>query len=270
MTAGLTRRTVLIGSGLALAGCVAPPPGAGPTAAVPGFGGGFDYGTIYGQIDDNGVVVPALDLSTINPDVLRREVAYSGPYRPGSIVVNIPERRLYLVEKGGRAIRYGVGVGREEALNFQGPGVIAAKAVWPHWAPTAHMIHAMPKYAAYAGGMKGGIDNPLGARALYLYRGGVDTHFRLHGTIEPETIGTPVSSGCIRLFNQDIIDLYNRVPPGTVVNVIQGPGRYADSDDAPPPEAVQVATPEFGDGGYSPSYGEGAYGYPPYSYKSVY
>ena len=120
---------------------------------------------------------------------------FNGPYRPGSIVVVIPERRLYLVQPGGRAIRYAVGVGRQEALNFQGSAVIARKAVWPRWAPTATMIRAMPRYAAYAGGMEGGIGNPLGARALYLYRGNEDTHFRLHGTIEPETIGQPVSSG---------------------------------------------------------------------------
>ena len=84
------------------------------------------------------------------------------------------------------------------------------------------MIHAIPRYAAYAGGMPGGINNPLGARALYLYRDGQDTHFRLHGTTEPETIGTAVSSGCIRLVNHDIIDLYNRVPVGATVVVLQG------------------------------------------------
>ena len=94
------------------------------------------------------------------------------------------------------------------------------KEKWPHWTPTANMIAAIPMYRAYAGGINGGIDNPLGARALYLYRNGRDTHFRLHGTTEPQSIGQAVSSGCIRLFNQDIIDLYERVPIGTQVTVV--------------------------------------------------
>ena len=142
---------------------------------------------------------------------------FTTPYKPGTVVVKIPERRLYLVQPNGRAIRYAVGVGRAEALNFRGTATIGRKAEWPSWTPTEHMIHAIPRYAAYAGGMPGGINNPLGARALYLYRDGQDTHFRLHGTTEPETIGTAVSSGCIRLVNHDIIDLYNRVPVGATV-----------------------------------------------------
>jgi lipoprotein-anchoring transpeptidase ErfK/SrfK len=134
----------------------------------------------------------------------------------------VPQRRLYLVEEGGRALRYGVGVGRSEALNFRGSAVIGRKEKWPRWTPTATMVAAIPRYRAYAGGMEGGPDNPLGPRALYLYRDGRDTYFRIHGTIEPETIGTAVSSGCIRLFNQDILDLFERVPVGTHVTVVQG------------------------------------------------
>jgi lipoprotein-anchoring transpeptidase ErfK/SrfK len=175
----------------------------------------------YGSVSDGGRVVPPLDASTIDPALLRQEVPWKGRERPGSIVVNVGQRRLYLVEAGGKALRYGVGVGRAEALNFRGSAVIGAKAEWPHWTPTDHMMSAIPRYRAYAGGMPGGIENPLGARALYLYRDGQDTHFRLHGTTEPESIGKAVSSGCIRLFNQDIIDLYNRVPVGTPVTVLQ-------------------------------------------------
>ncbi len=255
MATVFSRRAILIGSGLTLSGCVATSPNGGPTvAAMPGIGGGFDYASIYGPLNDNGVQVPALDLSTINPDLLRREVAYSGPSRPGSIVVHIPERRLYYVQSGGRAIRYGVGVARAEALNFQGSAVIGRKAVWPHWAPTANMIRALPKYAAYAGGMSGGIDNPLGARALYLYRGNQDSHFRLHGTAEPESIGLLVSSGCIRLFNHDIIDLYNRAPVGTGVTVIQGGGQaYArgDVNDADAPSTVAVGDDPYANAPYA-------------------
>ncbi len=175
----------------------------------------------YGPITNEPYPIEAIDVSRRDPSLLRQEVAYAGPYKPGTIVVNIAERRLYLVQPGGRALRYAVGVGRAEALNFQGSAVIGRKSEWPNWTPTATMISAIPRYAAYAGGMPGGINNPLGARALYLYRDGQDTHFRLHGTIEPDTIGTAVSSGCIRLVNQDIIDLYNRVPVGTKVVVLQ-------------------------------------------------
>ena len=146
-----------------------------------------------------------------------------GSERPGSIVINVPERRLYLVEGGGRALRYAVGVGRNEALNFHGSAVIGRKEEWPRWTPTANMIAAMPRYRPYAGGMAGGVGNPLGARALYLYRDGHDTYFRVHGTNEPQSIGHAVSSGCIRLFNQDIIDLYKRVPVGTHVTVVTDP-----------------------------------------------
>ena len=158
---------------------------------------------------------------SIDPDLMRQEVAYGAPYRTGTVVVNIRERRLYLVQPGGRALRYAVGVGRAETRNFHGSAMIGRKETWPSWTPTANMMRAMPRYRAYAGGMPGGIENPLGARALYLYRDGEDTYFRLHGTNEPHTIGTAVSSGCIRLFNQDIIDLYNRVPVGAPVVVLQ-------------------------------------------------
>ena len=198
----LSRRTVIAGLPLLVAGCVS--------------SGG------YGVTQDGGFDLTPIDLTTIDPSLLRQEVAWHGKERPGSIVVNVPERRLYLVEDGGRALRYGVGVGRTEGMNFRGSAVIGRKEKWPHWTPTASMMAAMPRYRHYAGGLDGGTDNPLGARALYLYRDGHDTFFRLHGTTEPETIGTAVSSGCIRLFNQDIIDLYNRVPVGTHVTVVQG------------------------------------------------
>ena len=172
---------------------------------------------LYGALTNEPYPIEAINDRSIDSDLFRREVSYVSSYRPGTIVVNIPQRRLYLVQPGGKAMRYSVGVGRTEALNFSGTAIIGRKAEWPSWTPTASMIENIPRYAEYAGGMPGGLDNPLGARALYLYRNGVDTHFRLHGTIEPETIGTAVSSGCIRLFNHDIIDLYNRVPVGTLV-----------------------------------------------------
>ena len=139
--------------------------------------------------------------------------------RPGTIVVNISERYLYAVEENGKATRYGVAVG-EEGLTFKGKATIGNKAEWPGWTPTASMIRRKPRLAQYAGGVPGGENNPLGARALYLYQGGRDTLFRLHGTNEPWLIGSAVSNGCIRLTNDDIIDLYDRTPVGTKVLVI--------------------------------------------------
>jgi len=196
---GLTRRAFALGLPLFAAACTT---------------------TDYGGMSDGGFIVPAVNTSGVDPSLFRQEVAWSGAEKPGTIVVNVELRRLYLVEGGGRALRYGVGVGREPGINFRGTAVIGRKEKWPHWTPTATMMAEMPRYRPYAGGLNGGPDNPLGPRALYLYRDGHDTYFRLHGTTEPETIGTAVSSGCIRLFNQDIIDLYNRVPVGTTVVVV--------------------------------------------------
>jgi len=241
MTGRVDRRAVLAALGLLLGGC-ATPRGVGPTAGRWGSSPS-EYAGAYSLIVDDGHEIPALDHSRINPDLLRRQVPFTGPYRPGTVVVDVAERRLYLVQPGGVAIRYAVGVGREEALNFRGSAVIGRKAEWPRWAPTASMIQRMPRYAAYAGGMPGGLDNPLGARALYLYRGNQDTHFRLHGTNEPETIGTAVSSGCIRLFNHDIIDLYNRVPVGSPVVVQQEPGPVADLQERVPVADLQEPGP---------------------------
>jgi len=204
-----SRRALLVGLPLLAAGCGM-------------IDGDFLPGGDYGGIDDDGNHIPPVDFTTVDRDLLRRQVAWRGTQKPGSVVVNIPERHLYLVLDNGRALRYAVGVGRSEALNFQGSAVIGHKEKWPRWTPTATMMAAIPRYRPYAGGMPGGIGNPLGARALYLYRDGKDTYFRLHGTNEPESIGHAVSSGCIRLFNQDIIDLYNRVPVGTHVTVVQG------------------------------------------------
>jgi lipoprotein-anchoring transpeptidase ErfK/SrfK len=195
----LSRRALLAGLPLLLAGC----------------------GGNYGHMTDGGFGIAPVDITTVDQDLLRREVAWNGKEKPGTIVVNVSQRRLYLVEAGGRALRYGIGVGRSEGANFRGSAVIGRKEKWPHWTPTENMKQAIPLYRHYAGGMDGGPDNPLGPRALYLYRDGKDTFFRLHGTTEPETIGQAVSSGCIRLFNQDIIDLYNRVPVGAHV-VVRG------------------------------------------------
>lgn len=123
-------------------------------------------------------------------------------------------------KRTSHAIRYGVGVGRE-GLAFAGTGTVRKKQEWPHWTPTSTMIAREPKrYAKWARGMDGGIGNPLGAQALYLFKDGKDTRYRIHGTTEPDSIGKAVSSGCIRMMNQDVIDLYSRVPLGTKVVVL--------------------------------------------------
>lgn len=148
-----------------------------------------------------------------------RRVRFRG-YRPGTIVVDPRNHYLYLVESRRSARRYGVGVGKA-GLAFKGSATIRRKAKWPSWTPTQNMIRREPeKYAKYAGGVPGGPGNPLGARALYLYRGKRDTYFRIHGTTQPWSIGHSVSNGCIRMLNEHVIDLYERVPMGARVVVL--------------------------------------------------
>jgi lipoprotein-anchoring transpeptidase ErfK/SrfK len=143
----------------------------------------------------------------------RQIVPYESNYKPGTIIVETSERRLYLVLQDGEALRYGIGVGRD-GFRWSGQHTITRVAEWPGWTPPADMRRRVPDLPAY---MPGGPDNPLGARALYIG----STLYRIHGTSEPWTIGQAVSSGCIRLTNEDIIDLYNRVHVGALVVVRQ-------------------------------------------------
>jgi len=174
----------------------------------------------YGEINDNGTIISAVDTSKIDPRYLRQIVDYQTDEPVGTIIVDPQNRFLYLVMEGGKAMRYGVGVAKA-GLEFEGQADILRKAAWPGWVPTPDMIKREPeRYGPYAKGLDGGLHNPLGARALYLYKDGKDTLYRIHGTNEPWSIGKPVSSGCIRLLNHDIIDLYNRVPKGARVVVL--------------------------------------------------
>ena len=142
-------------------------------------------------------------------------VAFPGGYKPGTIVVKTDERRLYLVEPGGKARRYAIAVGKE-GLQFTGKGTVGDMQEWPRWIPTKEMIEREPKkYKQYEDGMDGGPDNPLGARAIYLYQGKQDTHIRVHGTIAPNSIGTAASNGCFRMINSHVVDLYGRVKMGS-------------------------------------------------------
>jgi lipoprotein-anchoring transpeptidase ErfK/SrfK len=213
----ISRRTLICGTPILLAGCVTQQ--TSMPALLPSLSP--QYLSMYAAVAGEPFPVEAVDLTSVNPDFLRREVAFRTPEQPGTIVVDPGNRYAYLVLERGRALRYGVGVGKDEAFNFRGAAIIARKAEWPRWTPTPDMIRREPeRYAKYAGGLEGGPENPLGPRALYLYRDGRDTLYRLHGTNEPSTIGTMVSSGCVRLLNQDIIDLYRRVPVGTRVVVL--------------------------------------------------
>lgn len=177
--------------------------------AVPGYEG----------VQDGEFFIEPVPARYLQDGNIKTEVSYTGPEAPGTVVVDTFARKLYLVGEGGTATRYPIAVGRE-GMSFRGAGVIGRKAEWPSWQPTANMIRTRPDlYAEYAGGLPGGLQNPLGARALYLYRGGRDSMFRIHGTSDAASVGHATSAGCIRLFNQDAIDLYNKVPNGTRVKV---------------------------------------------------
>jgi lipoprotein-anchoring transpeptidase ErfK/SrfK len=174
----------------------------------------------YAAVTDGGFQVPAVTLQNFDPRYRRQLVNDTTGERPGTIVVDPKNRFLYLVQKGGTAFRYGVGVGRE-GMAWSGTARVAYKRKWPRWTPTQDMIARDPgTYRKWANGMEGGTDNPLGARALYLFEGGKDTLYRIHGTNQPASIGRNMSSGCIRMMNQDVIDLYNRVPDGAKVVVL--------------------------------------------------
>lgn len=162
--------------------------------------------------------IEAVDLSQIDRRFWRQVVPDPTGEPVGTIVVDPDAKYLWLVMEGGQAMRYGIGVGRE-GFGWSGTADIMRKAEWPTWTPPRQMIERQPELEQWANGMPGGPDNPLGARALYLYRNGRDTLYRLHGTAEPWSIGRAVSSGCIRLLNVEVIDLYRRVPVGTRVVV---------------------------------------------------
>jgi lipoprotein-anchoring transpeptidase ErfK/SrfK len=164
--------------------------------------------------DEPGVVPNAADEQL--PLQFRRQVVlYRSSEPPGTIIVQTAERFLYVVQPGGRAIRYGIGVGRE-GFQWQGLQHITRKQEWPDWTPPAEMIARQPYLPRF---MAGGPGNPMGARALYLG----ETVYRIHGTNQPKTIGTAVSSGCFRLVNGDVMDLYDRIPVGTKVIIRQKP-----------------------------------------------
>ncbi|HEX9905892.1 MAG TPA: L,D-transpeptidase [Propylenella sp.] len=209
----LTRRFFLAGAASALAGACTGA-GMGPLAYAPGEGSG-----LLVPNTNEPHRVPGVNLATIPAQYRRQIVRDPTGEKPGTIVVDPGQRYLYLVMEGGRARRYGIGVGRQ-GFGWHGTATVGAKRTWPAWYPPKEMQERDERARAYANGMDGGPDNPLGARALYLHQNGRDTLYRVHGTNEPRSIGRAVSSGCIRMLNADVIDLYDRVPTGTRVVVL--------------------------------------------------
>ena len=180
---------------------------------------------MYGPVEGEPFPIPAVNLARINPAFLRKAVAYDTTEAPGTIVVDPHRHYLYHVLGNGRAMRYGVGVGRDGFL-WSGTAMIHDKQEWPDWYPPKEMFDRQPEIKKEMSklqsglGMHGGPGNPLGARAMYLWENNKDTLYRIHGTVEPWTIGTSVSSGCIRMINQDAINLYSSTPAGTKVIVL--------------------------------------------------
>ena len=214
----LASRLVALAAPLVLVGCMAT--GGDITQALDPGPDPY-YAAMYGPMPNERFPLPATEIRNVDPRFYRQQVDYHRSERAGTIVVDTQNRFLYLVQENGKAMRYGIGVGRA-GLEFSGTARVARKAEWPTWTPTQDMIAREPeRNAQWAGGMPPGLDNPLGARALYLFEGNRDTLYRIHGTTEPWSIGLAVSSGCIRMFNQDIIDLYGRVAIDTEVVVLQ-------------------------------------------------
>ncbi len=168
---------------------------------------------VYAAREDGERTLAAIDVAAIHPELLRNRVSFATAEAPGTIVIDTRGPFLYFVEPEGMATRYGIAIGRE-GFGWTGTGVIARSARWPGWTPPPAMIKRDPSLAEWAGGMPGGMQNPLGARALYIYFGGRDSGYRIHGTNQPSSIGWAASSGCFRMLNQDVVDLYGRVAMG--------------------------------------------------------
>jgi lipoprotein-anchoring transpeptidase ErfK/SrfK len=179
------------------------------------------FASMYAPMPQEQFPLPAIPVERMDPVYLRQLVQDPTGERPGTIVVDTNNHFLYLTREDGQAMRYGVGLGRE-GFAWQGRAVVQYKRAWPRWTPPDEMVARQPELEPYSianGGMDPGLDNPLGARALYIFQNGVDTIYRIHGSPEWWTIGKSVSSGCVRMLNQDVIDLHDRVPNGTPILV---------------------------------------------------
>ncbi|MEM6383408.1 MAG: L,D-transpeptidase [Pseudomonadota bacterium] len=220
----LSRRQFMAGSalmsGLAVSGCMTAAPQTSFAPAEPVAPSRFAM--MYGPLPHEQFPVPAVDLTQVEERFLRRQVDYPTNERVGTVVVDTRNFYLYHVQEGGKAMRYGIGVGRQ-GFDWSGRARIAWKRPWPRWTPPDEMVARQPELEPYSienGGMDPGLGNPLGARALYIFEGNVDTLYRVHGTTEDWSIGKAVSSGCVRMFNQDVIDLYGRVATNSPILVV--------------------------------------------------
>jgi lipoprotein-anchoring transpeptidase ErfK/SrfK len=219
MSVAVSRRKLLLGSLSLLT--LATPAFAQPNLLYGGESDGFARDPSLLPPPESPVdfeITPA-NLKKIPASFRKQLVDYPGTEWPGTIIVDPQNRHLYHVRENNQAIRYGVGVGRE-GFAWSGEAKVGLKRRWPRWVPPEEMVLRDPNAAKWPNGMPGGPENPLGARALYLYANGADTLYRIHGTNDPTSIGKAVSSGCVRMLNQDIADLYLRVPVGSKVVVL--------------------------------------------------
>lgn len=180
---------------------------------------------MYAAMPEEDFPIPEVNMAQLDQRLWRTEVDYFTDEKPGTLIVDTPARYLYHVLPEGRAMRYGIGVGRE-GFAWSGRAHVAYKRRWPRWTPPDSMVARQPELEPYSianGGMAPGLGNPLGARALYIHQGNRDTIYRIHGTPDAWSIGQAVSSGCIRLINQDIIHLHDNVREGSTIVVIPDP-----------------------------------------------
>ena len=189
---------------------------------------------IYLATSDNGFNVPQVPVEKVPDEFERQIVDYTSDQAPGTIVINPAEKHLFFVLGGGKAIRYGIAVGKA-GFEWHGVANVTGRKPWPMWTPPPEMIERKPELAKWEKGQPGGPTNPLGARALYLTTNGRDYGYRIHGTPDWWSIGKNASSGCIRMINQDVMDLYNRVPEGAKVIVLTRDGQMPTGLKLPPP-----------------------------------
>ncbi|QGM93712.1 L,D-transpeptidase [Methylocystis rosea] len=206
----LNRRSFLVGSAAGLgaaglAGCVSSDDMMRAEAAK-----------LYGPVPNDKFAIPAVDISKVDPRYFRQKVRYESKEAPGTIIVDPGKFHLYRIEGDGMATRYGANVSRPGFL-WSGEVYVGRKAEWPTWTPPKEMIARQPEARKYAGGMPGGLENPLGARVLYLYKNGVYTVYTIYSTSDPDTLGQGITSGCTGLLSQDMLDLYARTPVKTKV-----------------------------------------------------
>ncbi|MFN3890957.1 MAG: L,D-transpeptidase [Beijerinckiaceae bacterium] len=209
----LNRRSFLVGSAVSLgavglAGCATTDDLARMEARA-----------LYGPVDDKKFPIPAADISKVDPKYFRKRVRYDSKEAPGTIIVDPSNYFVYRIEGDGEATRYGANVGRQGFL-WHGDAYVGRKAEWPIWTPPAEMIKRQPEAAKWARGMPPGLENPLGARTLYLYQNGRYTLYTIYASSAPETIGTNLTSGCTGLLTQDMIHLYDRTPVKSKVVVL--------------------------------------------------